>query len=314
MWWHVHRADLFYLVGVGEPASTLLGPLLPAVSAGLAAALALSVVDAAAGPVAGAIAALVVVVLPGFLPLHLASLSGPPLLALTLMMLGLMLEAPRFSVAYGAVAATAAVYVDPAGIGLPLAAISWALLGRRSAGGSTGGAWPRVGFAVLPLVVALAAARWTGDAWPDGGVLAWRGRLDEGLHAAGTIVGDQLAPTLGSGALRWFAIADVSLLLLAVLAVAWRRSPAAGRTRVTLRSYFLATAVMVASIIAGLTARWLVFPDSPAPSLDGVFPVVALLAMACVAAVASLWPRWPRWGKVVTLMLAVGWLQAALRA
>lgn len=311
VWWHVHRDGLFYVVGLAEPFSSMLGPLLPAVSAGLAAAVALSVVDATAGPVAGIVAAATMVALPGFLPLHHESLSGPPLLALTLLMLGLMLQAPRFSVAYGTMAATAAVYIDPAGMGLPLAAVGWAIVVRRSGGNGT---WTRVGLAVLPLVVALATARWTGDAWPDDGVLAWRGRLDEGLRAAGTIVGDQLAPTLGSGALRWFAIADVSLILLAVLIVAWRRSLPIDRPGSLLRRHLLATAVVVASIAAGLTLRWLLMPKTPSPALSGVFPVTVLLALASVAAIASLWPRWPRWGRVLALVLIVGWLQAAVRA
>lgn len=311
VWWHVHRDGLFHIIGLDEPASSLLGPLLPAVSAGLAAAMTLSVVDAAAGTVAGVIAAIVVVALPGFLPLHHESLSGPPLLALTLLMLGLMLHAPRFSVAYGTLAAIAAVYVDPAGLGLPLAAVAWAVIARRP---GSNGSWPRVGLALLPLVVALAAARWTGDAWPDGGVLAWRGRLDEGLRAAGRIVGDQLAPTLGSGALRWFAIADVSLILLAVLVVAWRRGTPHDRPDGMLRRLLLGAVVLAAAIATGLTLRWLLVPAAPEPSLTGVFPIAALLAMASVAAVASLWPRWPRWGRALAVILIVGWLQAAVRA
>lgn len=311
VWWHVHRDGLLYVVGVDEPLSSLLGPLLPALSAGLTAAMALSVVDGAAGPVAGLVAAVVVMALPGFLPLHHDSLSGPPLLALTVMMLGVMHGAPRFSVAYGTLAATAAVFVDPAGMGLPLAAVGWAIAVRRPGGNGT---WPRVGFAVLPLVVALAVGRWTGDAWPDGGALAWRGRLDDGLRAAGTIVGDQLAPTFGPGALRWFTIAHVSLILLAVLVLAWRRGRPLDRPDTMLRRHLLATVVVVGGIAVGLTLRWLLMPMSPSPALSGVFPVTVLLAMASVAAVASLWPRWRWWGKALAVVLAVGWLQAAVRA
>lgn len=307
VWWHVHRHGGFYVIGLDEPWATLLGPALPAISAGLIVALALSLVDAVAGPLAGVVAAVVVMALPGFLPLHVDSLSGPPLAALAMMMLGVMLQAPRFSVAYGALAAIATVFIDPAGLGLPLAAIAWAVVVRRPDGN---GIWPRVGFALLPLAVAIALARWVGGSWPDVGVLGWRGRLDEGLQAAGTVIGDQLAPALGGGALRWFAIADVTLILLALVVMAWRRSAPGSMPR----RFLLAATLLVAALVAGHSLRWLWLPDSPPPGIVGVFPVVVFLAMSSVAAAATLWPRWPRWGRALAVVLAVGWLQAALRA
>ena len=75
----------------------------------------------------------------------------------------------------------------------------------------------------MPLLAALALAHVVGDAWPDNATLAWRGHLDEGLRAAGRVVGDQLAPTLTNPALRFFAIADITLILGALAIVAWRR-------------------------------------------------------------------------------------------
>lgn len=311
VWWHAQRDGLFYVVGLEEPWASGLGPLLPAVSGGLTAALSLSVVERAVGALGGLAAAMVVIALPGFLPLHHDSLSGPPLAALAVGMLGVMLHAPRFSVAYGTLAATAAVFVDPAGLGLPIAAVAWAIVVRRHGGNHT---WPRVGFAVLPLVVAIAAARWLGDAWAGGGPLGWRGRLDEGLQAGGTIVGDQLAPTLAPGAVRWFAIADVSLVLLAVLVVAWRREAGGGHPGTGVRRLLLASAVMVGALATGLSLRWLLMPATSRPGLTGVFPLVAVLAIASVTAVAALWPRWPRWGRALAVVLVVGWLQAAVRA
>jgi hypothetical protein len=225
------------------------------------------------------------------------------------MMVGIMVHAPRFSVAYGGLAAVAAVYIDPAGLGLPLAAVAWVAV-LRTAGGN--GTARRIGLALVPLVVALAAARWTGDAWPDHGVLGWRGHLDEGLRAAGTVVGDQVAPTLGTGALRWFVIADMSLLVLAALVAAWRTAATVGATMA--RRFMLASGITVAGLAVGMSLRWLLMPDTFAPALAAVFPVVALLTLATVAAVASLWPRWPTWGRALVILLAIGWLQAAVRA
>lgn len=311
VWWHARADGIFYVTGLDEPLASQLGPLLPALSAGLTVSLVLSVVDAVTGPVAGVLAALLVLALPLFLPLHRTSLDGPPLAALTVMMIGIMVQAPRFSVAYGAIAAIGAVLVDPAGLGLPLAAIAWAAVVRRQRGEAT---WQRVALALLPLVALVLLAQWTGHAWPESGAIAWRGHLDEGLRSGGVIIGDQLAPTLGTGALRWFAIADVTLLVLAACAVAWRRLAASGDPASPRPRIFPALACTVVALVGGLSVRWLFLPASPPPGADAVFPIAVVVAMATVIAVAVLWPRWPRWGKAIAVLLILGWVQAALRA
>ncbi len=311
VWWHASGDGVFYVVGLDEPAASLLGPLLPALSAGLLVAMALSVVDAATGPVAGLLAVVVVLALPAFLPLHRESLGGPPLAAITVMMLGVMVHAPRFSVAYGTLAATAAVFVDPAGVGLPFAAVGWGMMARRAEGNGIG---RRVAFALLPLVVALVAATWLGHAWPESFAFGWRGHLDAGLRAGGAVIGDQLAPSITDHALRWFAIADTSLILLAVVASAWvtvaRRQPLES----PLRRFFPATGVLLLALTAGLSLRWLLLPSSPLPDRESIFPIVVLVAISVVTSVAALWRAWPRWGRVVAALLIAGWLQAALRA
>ena len=71
---------------------------------------------------------------------------------------------------------------------------------------------------------------------------------------------------------------------------------------------------MVAALAVGLSLRWLLVPASPAPGDAGVMPMVVVLAMAGAAATGVLWRRWPRWGKVVAVILVLGWLQAAVRA
>lgn len=311
-WWFAWRDGSFFVNGLDAPASELLGPLLPAISAGFIAALSFSVVDAAAGGWAAAIAALVVVSLPGFLPLHGSSLDGPPLTAITLLMLAVMLYAPRFSLAYGVLAATGAVFVSSAGAGLPLAAIAWAWMPRRS--DEHGPRSTRLIFALVPLLAALALAHVVGDAWPDNATLAWRGHLDEGLRAAGRVVGDQLAPTLTNPALRFFAIADITLILGALAIVAWRRIRRLEAFHAINARFHPALAVTAIGLCLGLALRWLLLPDSPAPDLAAVFPLVVLIALLAVGSAGQLWRGWPRWGKVVALVLFLGWLQAAVRA
>ena len=46
VWWVARTDGFFVLLGVAEPAASQLGPLLTAISAGLTAAMALSLVDA----------------------------------------------------------------------------------------------------------------------------------------------------------------------------------------------------------------------------------------------------------------------------
>lgn len=310
VWWVARTDGFFVLLGVAEPAASQLGPLLTAISAGLTAAMALSLVDAAAGTFAGIAAALVVLLLPGFLVLHRTSLTGPPLTAITLMMLGVMLHAPRFSIAYGALAATAVVFVAPSGLGLVLAAIGWAAVVRPGRGRGTP---QRLLLTLAPLLVAIILVRWLGSAWTDPLQLGWRGGLDDGLRAAGRIIGDQMAPTLTTPAIRWFAIADLSLLLLGVAVVAWRRMAARPAADAPEARFLPATLVLALGLGAGLAMRWMFLPDSPAPDLATVFPIAVLGALAAVASVAVMWPRWPRWGKAIAVVIALGWVQAALR-
>jgi hypothetical protein len=311
VWWFAHQDGTFYIAGMSSPASELLGPLLPAVSAGLAAALVFSVVDAGAGSWAAGVAVVMLLALPGFLPLHRASLNGPPLEVGVMLTLAVMLYAPRFSLAYGAIAAATAVFVSPAGLGLPLAAMAWAIMTRRG----VSRAWRRILLSLSPVVLAVLVGRWLGHAWPaDELVLGWRGHLDDGLRAAGRVIGDQLAPSLSNPALRWFAIADLTLVMVAVIVVAWRRVRRLGAFDAIIARFHPAIAVTAAGLAVGLALRWLLIPGSPALDLDAVFPLVVLALVATVGSVGQLWSRWPRWGKVLCGLVLLGWLQAALRA
>lgn len=288
----------------------MLGPLLPALSAGLTAAMALSLVDAAAGTMAGILAAAAVMILPGFMPMHRESLTGPPLTAVTLIMIGVMVHAPRFSIAYGILAATAAVFIDPAGAGLVLAAAGWAWLVE---GTRRGDRFTRLGLAILPLLLALLLTLRTGSSWPSALDFGWHGDLDHGLHAAGVVFGDQLAPTL-TAAVRWFAVADLTLLLIALGVVSWHRMAADSRAESVARRLLPALLITAVGLILGLVLTWLALPLTPLPSLEELFPLLTILVVATVASIATLWPRWPRWGRIAVLILVLGWAQAALRA
>ncbi len=310
VWWHASSDQLFYVVGLSEPWATTLGPLLTALSAGLTIALAFSLVDAAAGMTAAVVAALMVFALPGFLELHHDSLTGPPLTAITLMMLALMLHAPRWSIAYGALAAIAAVHVAPSAAGLPIAAIGWAAVVRGREGNGIG---PRIALATLPLGLSMIAALRLGHAWLDAGVPGWRGGFDRGLQSAGSVLGDQLAPSLQTPALRWFAVADLTLICVAVMVTAWRR-PAGDATPDAVTRRFLGAAwVLAVAIALGLAGLWLLMPATPPPRLETVFPLAVVGALALVVSTAVLWSRWPRWGKAAAVLIALGWFQAAIR-
>lgn len=297
-------------MGVEGPWSDALGPLLPALCAGLSAAFALSIVDAAAGPVAGIAAALVVVLLPGFVPLHRSSLVGPPLLSLTLATLLLMVQAPRFSLAYGTLAALAAIEVAPAGLGLPIAAAAWAFL---SAARSPRSPVRRVVFALLPLGLVLLLSHWIGSSWPEGASIAWRGGLDRAFQSAGTIIGNQLTPGIHGQTLRWLAIADISLILLAVVVVAWRRVARAHLPTSSLRRLYPAAGLLALCYAMGLVAHALLVRGAAENDLASVLPLVAVGSLVAVASVGVLWRRWHRAGKVLALILILGWMQAALR-
>lgn len=309
VWWQARAAGTFTVVGLAQPLADDLGPLLPSLSAGLSAAAVLMLVDGLLGPLAGVLAAMVLTAMPGFLPLHVTSLQGPPLLATTLLMLAMMVHGPRFSIAYGAIAAIGAVFIAPEGVGLPIAALLWGAM--RHPGGS--GQRRRAMLALVPLVVALLVARVTGDAWADGQTIGWYGGLDRTLRATGTIVGDQLAPGLTTPAVRWFAIADLSLMLLALVVVAWRRVAAPLPDGAPLRRWYGAAAMLGAGLVLGLGFRRLVLTGTPDPDLAAVFPLAVLGALVSVVSFGAIWPRWPRWGKAIALVLALGWLQAAIR-
>jgi hypothetical protein len=308
IWWRARSRGFFFVVGLEGATSANLGPLLPAFCAGLSAAVILLIADAAAGAVAGAIAVLLMVCLPGFVPLHLDSLTGPPLLTVTLLMVGAMVHAPRFSLAYGTLGAVGGLFVATEGIGLPLAAGSWALLQRVR------GRWQRVALALAPTAVILFLAHLFGGAWPHGVVYQWRGGLDRGLRAAGTIIGNQMAPTITNPALRFLVIADLALIIVAVVVVGWRRTGQPADENSPARRVYPVAGLLALALAIGLAGRTLLVQAASEPDLPAVMPLVVLTALVLVISIIGLWRHWPQWGKGVAVVLVLGWLQAAVRA
>jgi hypothetical protein len=308
IWWRARSSGFFFVVGLEGSASANLGPLLPACCAGVSAAVMLLIADAAAGAVAGAFAVLLMVCLPGFIPMHLASLTGPPLLAITLLMVGAMVHAPRFSLAYGTLGAIAGLFVATEGIGLPLAAAAWPLLQRVS------GRWQRVVLALAPTAIILLLAHLLGGAWPNGVVYHWRGGLDRGLRAAGTIIGNQMAPTISNPALRFLAIADLALLIVAVIVVGWRHIGQPADETAPVRRVYPVAGLLALALVIGLAGRTLLVQGSSEPDLPAVMPLVTLTVLVLTVSITGFWRRWPRWGKALGVVLVLGWLQAAVRA
>lgn len=316
IWWHARASGFFSIPGLGGSASDNLGPLLPALCGGITVALALLIADAAAGTIAGLIAAVMIVALPGFMRLHASSLVGPPLLAVVMVMCATMIHAPRFSIAYGTIGAVGGFFVATEGIGLPLAAAAWALL--QGNGGPTTwreiGRWRRVLLSLIPAVVVLLLAHLIGGAWPRGIVYGWRGGLDRGLRAAGTILGNQIAPSVTQPALRFLVIADLVLIVIAVVVIGWRRAGRRAPVNSPLRQVFPVGGLLVIALAIGLAGRTLLVAGAPEPDLAAVFPLGVLTALVLAVSLASLWRFWPAWGKGVALVIGIGWLQAALRS
>ena len=310
VWWRCRADGVFYIIGVGGDMSATLGPLFPGICAGLTIAIALLVVDTTVGPVAGVVTAICIAALPGFMPLHRTSLLGPPLLSITVLMLAVMVHAPRFSLAYGSLASMAAVLISPAGVGLPAAAVAWPLSQRHRANGAI----KRATLAIAPLAVVLALSRIVGDEWPAHTTFVWRGGLDRGLQAAGTIIGDQVAPLIHNPALRFFALADLALLVVALVCLAWLRVVRVNPEDAMVRRLFAAAGVLSLAYTVGLAVRTLIIAETLPPDLVAVLPLVAVSVMIIVTSLAAFWPRWNRWGKVIVIVLLVGWMQAALRA
>lgn len=289
------------------PASSALGSMLPAISAGLTIAMSLVIVDVVGGPVVAVLAAICILLLPDFLALHRSSLIGPPLLATTIGMLAVMLAAPRFSLAYGAVAAVGAVWVSPQAIGLVPVAVAWALLqpnGQR-------GRWPRAALSLLPLGVAVLLTLAVGSAWPAPIVLGWRGGLDAALSAIGHVLAAQQVPAITSPSLRWVMIADTTLVLLALTVMAWRRASAAS-TPERPRRFYPAVLVLSTGIAVGLLFHAMVVRGAPLPSLETAISLAVLATLTIAVSVSVLWPRWRWWGKGIAVVLLAGWLGAAL--
>lgn len=309
-WLLARRDGVFSIVGLDGPASAELGPLLPALSAGLTIAILFAIVDRAAGPVSGAVAALVVFLLPDYLPLHRASLTGPPLLTLTVAMLGVMLFAPRFSLAYGTLAAGALFGVSPAALGLPAAAAAWAWLQPRNGRSREA----RTTLALVPAAVGLLLALLVGGSAAVTHGIGWRGGLDHALGSAGAVVGAQLVPAVRAESFRWFLLADCTLMVVALVLVAWRRAArplAPGSVR---RRLYPAAGVLAAGYATGLFVRTMLRPGAADPGRDEMMPLVVLGATMIVASIAALWPRWPWWGKVLVTLLLLGWMGAAVAA
>lgn len=308
VWWRARGSGFYFIVGLEGSTSANLGPLLPATCAGISAAVVLLIADAARGAVAGALAAVLVVALPGFIPLHLASLTGPPLLAIALLTAGAMMHAPRFSLAYGTLGAVGGLFVAPEGIGLPLGTAAWALIQRPR------GRWQRVALALLPVVVVLELAHLLGGAWPHGMIYGWHGGLDRALRAAGRMVGDQMSPGITNPALRFFVIADLALVIVAVIVMGWRRIGQPTDPNASIRRIYPVAGLLVLGLAAGLAGRTLLVEGAPLPALSAVMPLVTLTALLLAISIVGLWPTWPRWGKALAVVLVLGWLQAAIRS
>jgi hypothetical protein len=306
VWLLARRDGNFSVIGLEGHVSSTLGSLLPAICAGLTLAIALVIVDVVGGPVVAVLTAIALLLLPDFLPLHRTSLFGPPLLTLSVIMLAVMLAAPRFSLAYGTVAAVAVVWVSPAGLGMVVAAVGWALWQPPNGRGRA----PRAWLALLPSALAVVIGRAKGSIWPTPLELGWRGGLDQVLAAIGRELSAQLVPAIENGALRWFMVADTTLVLLALVVLGWQQSAAAA-SPARPRRFFPAAAILTGSLVVGLVTRSMLVRGAPLPDVETVLPLAVLLTLVVAVSASLLWPRWRWWGKGIAVLLLLGWMGAA---
>jgi hypothetical protein len=270
----------------------------------------LLIAEAAAGAIAGITAVVLMVSLPGWLLMHEQSLTGPPLLAMVMLTIGAMVHAPRFSLWYGMLAAVAGLFVATEGIGLPLAAVAWATIQRAR---ETHRAL-RVTVAMAPTLVVLLFTRWWGNAWPHAITWSWHGGVDRGLRAAGQILGAQLAPAVINPALRFLVIADLSLVIVAVIATGWWRVGRPSDGGSVLHRLYAVGGLVVGALAIGLAGRTLAIAGMPDLDLAGMMPLVVPTLLVLVVSIAGLWNQWPRWGKLLAVVLIAGWWQAAVRS
>lgn len=297
----------FWIEGLEGPASEALGSLLPAICAGITIALTLVMVDVVGGPVVGVLAAFAVLILPDFIPLHRTSLLGPPLIATTVTMLAVMLAAPRFSLAYGTIAAFGAVFVSPDAIGLVLAALIWS--GMQPPNGR-GRGW-RAALALLPVVVAIGIGSVVQSAWTNGVVVERHAGLDALLGATGAVLGAQLVPTITLPVLRWLMVADTTLILIALVVVGWQAARNKVREERLLRFYPV-VGVLAASYVIGMFLHRMLVVGAPLPGTGAVLPLAVLAVITVAVSVGALWREWRWWGKGIALLLLSGWMLAAL--
>ncbi len=309
VWWRARLGGFFFIVGMEGSASANLGPVLPAFCAGLSAALTLAIADAAAGPMAGAVAAFTVVAIPGFVAMHRESLVGPPLLALTLLMLLVMLHAPRFSLAYGTLAATAAAFVSPQAIGLPVGAAVWALVQRAQPTSIR----RRALLALLPLLAAVVLLRLNASRWLGGSALGWRGEVDHIATVTGRLLAGQFAPGIVTQTLCDAVAGGMAILALVTIGAAWGRVARPLPEASLLRRLYPAALVLLLTYLAGLAVRTLLVRGAPEPDVVSLLPIVTLLALLTICSVAALWPLWGRWPRLITVAVVVWWGQAAVR-
>lgn len=270
----------------------------------------LLIADAAAGPVAGIAAALALVLTPGFVTMHRESLEGPPLLAITLLIVAVMLHAPRFSVAYGTLSAVGGVFVATEGIGLPLAAAVWALLQPSRENGRA----LRTLLAVIPSAVVLWLAHLLGGAWPRGIVYGWRTDLTRVSREAGRILSGMLAPVPAHASGHLFVAAVVATLFVVGIMVGWRRAALGGDAHAAARMLYGIGVTLGIALGIGLLGRAVLVQHVADPNLAAMMPIASLCVLLVVVTFGTLWSLWPRWGRVVGSMIAAAWSVAAVVA
>ncbi len=307
-WWRADLGGYFVLLGLPEPWSEWLGPLLPALSAGLSAMLVFSLADIAVGRWTGVLAVLAMLALPVFLPVHVRSLVGPPLLVIVLLQLAVMLHAPRFSIAYGGLAAVAAVAVSSAALGLPVAATIWAVL----KGGRNGDAGPRspqrAVLALATLAVVTLLAHWTGAVWLPEEPRVRPGWLGDGLMLGGMTLLGQLVPGHPMQG-PWLVLAvGAGLALLGVGVAAWRQVAAQAPGESLRRDLYPAAGLLLLSLAVGLVLRLLWSGGGALPDAAALLPLVAIAMLLTVVSISLFWRDWSPLVRGSVMAAVAGWL------
>ncbi len=299
--------------------------LVEALAAFVTMAVLVALVGDAVGMGTAAALGLALLVMPMMVDLHLMVLSEPLFLALVALTLATMVAAPDTPLAAG-LCATGALAVRYAGLGIVAGVAVWAFAGS----GPLKARLRRVGLALLPSAVAVAAGVWVAHA--SGGRvtrhLGFYGGLAGALADAGAVVAQWLVPTAHAVAWVWWPAVPAAIVLVAVMARGARRAhrlwqllpadlPMQSSTNVpqlVAARVLGASAALGSAYVAALLAARLFVDGAFTFDARVMSPLILIATVAFAVTAATWWRSAGRLPRMALAVLLVAWGAASLAA